>query len=104
MTSHYVNGDSEYPVGLHLYAKKDTCVEERLQFRTKIQLAVEQIMALMAFKAPLGTDTVVAFDSWYFCRRVVEVACSKGFDGVTQAKMNRINRVERSPGERRQAR
>ena len=84
---HYVNGDAEYPVGLSLYVKKDTCVEERLLFRTKIQLAVDQIKA---FKAPPRTRTMVAFDIWYFCRKVVEAARSRGFDWVTQAKSNRI--------------
>ncbi|MFH1179080.1 MAG: hypothetical protein V1710_01835 [Candidatus Bathyarchaeota archaeon] len=60
VTSHYVNGDVEYPVGLMLYVKRETCVEERRRFRTKIELAVEQIKA---FKAPTRTCTVVAFDS-----------------------------------------
>jgi hypothetical protein len=87
VTSHYVNGGVEYPAGLRLYVKKETCVEERLLFRTKIQLAVEQIRA---FKAPHRTNTVVAFDSWYFCSKVVEAAGSKGFDWVTQAKSNRV--------------
>ena len=87
VTSHYVNGDSEYPVGLRLYVKRDTCVEEGLPFRTKIQLAVDQIKE---FKAPRGANTVVAFDMWYFCGKVVEAARSRGFDWVTQAKSNRI--------------
>jgi hypothetical protein len=87
VTSHYVNGASEYPVGLRLYVKKEGCLEKRRRFKTKIQLAVEQIKA---FRAPPGTGTVAAFDSWYFCRQVVEAARSMGFDWVTQAKSNRV--------------
>jgi hypothetical protein len=87
VTCHYVNGDSEYPVGLRLYVKRDTCEEEVLTFRTKIQLAVDQIKE---FRAPPRTHTVVAYDSWYFCRKVVEACRSKGFDWVTQAKSNRV--------------
>jgi hypothetical protein len=87
VTCHYVNGDSEYPVGLRLYVKKGTCDEEVLPFRTKIELAVDQIKE---FRAPPGTDTVVAYDSWYFCRKVVEACRCKGFDWVTQAKSNRV--------------
>ena len=87
VTSHYVNGGVEYPAGFRLYVKKEACAEERLRFSTKIELAVEQIKS---FKPPPRTNTVVAFDSWYFCSRVVEAAGSKGFDWVTQAKSNRI--------------
>ena len=89
VTSHYVNGEAGYPVGLRLYVKKEDCLERRRRFKTKIQLAVEQIKG---FKAPPGTETVAAFDSWYFCRRVVEAARSMGFDWVTQAKSNRVIR------------
>jgi hypothetical protein len=87
VTSHYVNGEVEYPTGFRLYVKKEACVEESRRFRTKIQLAVEQILA---FKAPPRTNTVLAFDSWYFCSKVVEAARVMGFDWVTQAKSNRI--------------
>ena len=87
VTSNYVNGDVEYPAGFRLYVKKEACAEERLRFSTKIELAVEQILA---FKAPPRTNTVLAFDSWYFCSKVVEAARVRGFDWVTQAKSNRV--------------
>ena len=67
--------------------KKDTCHEERKVFKTKIMLAVEQ---MEAFTPPVGTGTVVAFDSWYFCRQIVEAVASRGWDWVTQAEANRV--------------
>lgn len=80
VTTHYVNGRAEYPVRLGLYVKKETCEEKGTAFKTKIQLAGEQIEA---FTPPAGTSTVVAFDSWYFCRQVTEAARSKGWGWVT---------------------
>jgi len=87
VTTHYVNGDSEYPASLSLYVKKDTCHEEKKVFKTKIMLAVEQ---MEAFTPPAGAMTIVAFDSWYFCRQVVESARKRGWDWVTQAEANRV--------------
>ena len=85
VTAHYVNGGSEYPASLSLYVKKDTCHEERKVFKTKIMLAVEQ---MEAFTPPAGAMTIVAFDSWYFCRQIVEAARKRGW--VTQAEANRV--------------
>ena len=67
--------------------KKDTCHEEKKVFKTKIMLAVEQ---MEAFTPPAGAMTIVAFDSWYFCRQVVEAARKRGWDWVTQAEANRV--------------
>ncbi len=86
VTTHYVNGESEYPASLSLYVKKDTSNEEK-KIKTKIMLAVEQ---MEAFTPPVGTGTVVAFDSWYFCRQIVEAVASRGWDWVTQAEANRV--------------
>ncbi|MFB0557669.1 MAG: transposase, partial [Candidatus Bathyarchaeia archaeon] len=87
VTTHYVNGEAEYPVRLDLYVKKETCEEKGSAFKTKIQLAVDQIEA---FTPPPGTRTVVAFDSWYFCRQIVEAARNREWDWVTQAESNRV--------------
>jgi len=87
VTTHYVNGDTEYPVRLSLYVKKETCQREQRVFKTKIQLAIEQIEAFMP---PAGTNVVVAFDSWFFCRQIVQAAAAKGWDWVTQAESNRL--------------
>jgi len=87
VTTHYVNGEADYPVRLGLYVKKETCEEKGTAFKTKIQLAVDQIET---FTPPPGTRTVVAFDSWYFCRQIVEAARNREWDWVTQAEPNRI--------------
>ena len=88
VTSHYVNGEAEYPVRLGLYVKRETCLKEERAFKTKIQLAREQIEA---FTPPEGTGTVVAFDSWYFCRQITEAVEKKGWDWVTKAESNRVS-------------
>jgi hypothetical protein len=87
VTTYYVNGDTEYPIRLSLYVKKETCRKEKRVFKTKIQLATEQIEA---FTPPAGTKVVVAFDSWFFCRQIVEAVAARGWDWVTQAESNRI--------------
>ena len=87
VTTHYVNGETEYPARLSLYVKKKTCQKEQRVFKTKIQLAIGQIEAFMP---PAGTNVVVAFDSWFFCRQIVEAVAAKGWDWVTQAESNRL--------------
>ena len=87
VTTHYVNGETEYPVRLNLYIRKETCLKEQRIFKTKIQLAIEQINAFMP---PNGTKTVVTYDSWFFCRQIVEAAAARGWDWITQAESNRI--------------
>jgi len=91
VTTHYINGGVEHPVRLDLYVKRETCLKEGRAFKTKIQLACQQIEA---FTPPAGTSTVVAFDSWYFCRQIVEAARARGWDWVTQAESNRIVHIE----------
>lgn len=91
VTTHYVNGDAEYPVRLSLYVKKETCQKEERVFKTKIQLAVEQVNA---FTPPAGTSVVVPFDSWFFCRQIVEAVNARGWDWVTQAESNRVIHYE----------
>ena len=87
VTTHYLNGKVENPVRLGLYVRRETCLEKGRAFKTKIQLACEQIEA---FTPPAGTRTIVVYDSWFFCRQVVEAARARGWDWVTQAESNRI--------------
>lgn len=87
VTTHYTNGDVGYPVDLALYLKRETCLRESLRFKTKIQLACDQVRA---FTPPRDTGTVVVFDSWYFCHKLVEAVRARGWDWVTQAESNRI--------------
>jgi hypothetical protein len=87
VTTHYVNGKIQYPVRLSLYLKKETCRKEQHVFKTKIELAIEQINT---FTPPAGTKTIVPFDSWYFCRQIVDAVTARGWDWVTQAESNRI--------------
>jgi hypothetical protein len=87
VTTHYINGNIDYPVGVSLYVKKETCKQKGAEFKTKIQLAVEQIQS---FKAPLGVRIMLDFDCWFFCHQIVDAAKARGWDWVTQADSNRI--------------
>lgn len=87
VTTHYVSGDMEYPVGISLYVKKETCEQKKTEFKTKIQLAIEQIHA---FTPPKDIRIMLGFDCWFFCRQIVDAAKARGWDWVTQADSNRI--------------
>jgi len=87
VTTHYVNGEVEYPVGISLYVKKKTCEQKKTEVKTKIQLATEQILA---FTAPEGVRIMLAFDCRFFCRQIVDAAKEMKWDWVTQADSNRI--------------
>ena len=87
VTTHYVSGYAEYPINLSLYVKKEACQQKKVEFKTKIQLAVEQ---LNAFTPPEGVRIMLGFDCWYFCRQIVEAAKTRVWDWVTQADSNRI--------------
>ena len=91
VTTHYVNGDVEYPVRLGLYVKRETCLKEERIFKTRIQLACEQIET---FTPPAGTRTILVFDSWFFCHQIVDSARAREWDWVTQAESNRIVHYE----------
>lgn len=87
VTTHYVSGDADYPLNLSLYVKKETCQQKKTEFKTKIQLAVQQINA---FTSPEGVRIMLDFDCWFFCRQIVDAAKARGWDWVTQADSNRI--------------
>jgi len=87
VTTHYVSGGVEYPINLSLYVKKEVCKQKSAEFKTKIQLAVEQINA---FPPPEGVRIMLDFDCWFFCRQIVDAAKVRGWDWVTQADSNRI--------------
>jgi hypothetical protein len=87
VTTHYVSGGAEYPLNLSLYVKKETCMQKGIEFKTKIQLAVEQINA---FTPSESVRIMLDFDCWFFCHQVVDAAKARGWDWVTQADSNRI--------------
>jgi hypothetical protein len=87
VTTHYIHGAAEYPINLSLYIKRETCQQKNVKFKTKIQLAIEQIHA---FTPPEGVRIMLDFDCWFFCRQIVDAAKAKGWDWVTQADSNRV--------------
>lgn len=84
VTTQYVNDEIQYPVRLSLYIKKETCLKEQHVFKTKIELAIEQINA---FTPPAGTKTVVPFDSWFFCRQIVDAVVARGWDWLPKLSL-----------------
>jgi hypothetical protein len=87
VTTHYVSGSADYPLNLSLYVKKETCQQKKTEFKTKIQLAVEQINA---FTPPEDVRIMLDFDCWFFCRQIVDAAKARGWDWVTKADSNRV--------------
>src|SRR5208283_3059280 len=78
VTTHYVSGGVEYPLNLSLYVKKETCRQKSVEFKTKIQLAIEQINA---FTPPKDIRIMLDFDCLFFCRQIVDAAKVRGWTG-----------------------
>ncbi len=65
---------------------EEYCQETSEKFRTKIEIAKE----LIQYAIDQGIDFGgVMFDSWYFCRELVDFIEQKGKDWVSRAKENR---------------
>lgn len=86
VTSFMIIDGSGYPVDVRLYVREDSCTEEGIEFKTRIELACELIRT---FKVPDGLDVIVLFDSWYLCREVVDAVHARGWHYVSEAKSNR---------------
>lgn len=74
-------------MGLSLYVRKETCQQKGTEFKTKIQLAVEQIQA---FEVPEGVRIMADFDCWFFCHQLIDAVRARRWDWVTRADSNRI--------------
>ena len=79
-------GEHVIPFGVSLYAKKELCPKLNLKFRKTTQMAADLIRA---FNPPSGLKTVVLFDSFYLCPKVVNACHDKGFNFVSVLKDNR---------------
>jgi hypothetical protein len=80
-----------------LYRQQAVCEREGVAFKSKIDLAEEQ---MCRFEPVAGTRTHVLMDSWYTCRRLWRLALARGWAITGGLKANRKMRVEvaKEPG------
>ena len=86
VTSCMVVNGKEYPVDVRLYVREEVCMKQNIQFKTRIELALELINF---FTVPDNTDVIVLFDSWYLCSDIVDAVHAKGWHYVSESKSNR---------------
>ncbi len=96
-TGVYVLLGQRCPLVPKLYRQKRDCEATDTPFRSKIDLAVEEIEQ---FEPVADTHTHVLIDSWYHCRRVRRAARKRGFSVSGALKSNRWMRQTQPDGER----
>lgn len=80
-----------YPLQFKLYRKEKDCQNEGIAFKTKITLGQEMID--WATSQGILYQTVV-FDSWFFCREMVDHIEGLGKDWISMSKSNRLIRLD----------
>lgn len=78
------------PLPMQMYRQKAVCRQEKVAFRSKIDMAVAQIEA---FESVAGTQTHLLIDSWYHCKRVRKAAQQRGWQVSGGLKSNRVMRL-----------
>ena len=82
----YIVDGYRCPMEPLLYRQRCECEAKGISFRSKIEMAIEQIKAF----SPLPrTTTTVLLDSWYMCQQVVRAAKNRGFEVIGALKANR---------------
>jgi len=76
-----------YPLRFEMYQKKEWCDEHTVEFKTKIQLAIELVE--WAVKQGIPFQTVV-FDSWFFTKDFCDYIEELGKDWISMSKSDRI--------------
>lgn len=86
VSTFYANDQIKVPMHLIPYVKEELCVNENHNFKTKIHLAIELFRKAFVFVKP----EIVAFDSWYFGKDLIQFLNSYQQNWVTQSKSNRL--------------
>jgi len=91
------------PLPPRLYRQRAVAEAEGAPFRSKVDLAVEAVAALVP---PPGADTHVLVDAWYTCHRLWRAALARGFAITGGLKANRWLRLPDpdAPGKHRRVR
>ncbi len=97
-TGLYVLLGHRCPLQAHMYRSMQTCQQEGEIFRSKIDMAVEEIEH---FEPVRNTHTHVLIDTWYHCKRVRKTAQRRGWDVSGGLKSNRKMRLIAEDGSRK---
>ena len=77
---------NRYPLNFDLWRSKQDCQEIGQEFRTKIKIAKDLVQYALDQGIPFQG---VLFDSWYFCKDLVDFIESHNKDWVSMSKSNR---------------
>jgi len=80
-----------YPLRFEIYQKEDWCKKHKVEFKTKIKLAIELVE--WAVKQGIPFQTVV-FDSWFFTKDFCDYIEKLGKDWISMSKSDRIITVK----------
>ena len=89
-TGLYVLLGHRCPLQVHMYRSRQTCQQENEPFRSKIDMAVDEIEI---FEPVSNTHTHVLFDTWFHCKRIRKSAQKRGWDVSGGLKSNRVMRL-----------
>ncbi|WP_051250481.1 IS701 family transposase [Paenibacillus harenae] len=86
VTAHVVAQGCSYAWDYRPYYQEEYCQAERLEFKSKNDLAMEMIEA---FSAQADEQVYVLMDSWYTSEKVINACNRKGFHVIAALKTNR---------------
>ena len=81
----YINGNQQIPLAFDIYLKQGVAEDLGMKFKTKIDIALKLLDKCLNIVDP----SVIVYDSWYFCKQIVDYLDSKKKSWVTMAKCNR---------------
>lgn len=87
VTSHLVMANSDLPLFIDLYRKEEEVLAEGLEFRSKIDIAMDHIRKFPKLPHRQG---VVVTDSWYSSVKIINLTLERGFHGIFDLKSDRL--------------
>lgn len=87
----------QLPLTPHMYCQKSVCERAGVPFRSKVDMAEEQIQT---FEPPPDTHTHVVVDSWHLNKRIWRATQQRGWDLTGGLKCNRSIRRVAPDGQR----
>ncbi|PLR75298.1 hypothetical protein CU633_21845 [Bacillus sp. V3-13] len=87
VTAHVVAEGYSFAWDYRPYFRESFCTENGLEFKSKIELAMELIKA---FPATEEEQVYVLMDSWYSSKNVIDACNAKGFHVICATKNNRL--------------
>lgn len=87
VTTHVVSEGQSYAWDYRPYFREKSCEEQRLEFKSKNELAMEMIAT---FSTNENECVYVLADSWYTSRSLLDACNARGFHVIAAVKANRI--------------